>query len=63
MPEADANNKINCEVGAAIFIERPIAITMRGTNTTPPPIPNRLEIIPAKKLAPIAKTIICFERL
>ena len=27
----------------------PIPITINGTNTIPPPIPNKLEIIPAKK--------------
>ena len=41
----------------------PIPITMSGTNTTPPPIPNKLEIMPAKKLAPAAKTIIEFFKL
>ena len=55
-PEKDANIKINCEVGAARFIEIPSATTINGTKIRPPPIPNRLDIIPAKKLAPAEKT-------
>jgi len=55
-PEKDANIKINCEVGAARFIEIPSATTINGTKIKPPPIPNRLDIIPAKKLAPAEKT-------
>ena len=39
----------------------PIPATINGTKIIPPPIPKKEEIIPAKKLAPIAKTIICFE--
>ena len=63
MPDAAANMRINCDVGAASLIESPIAITIKGTNTVPPPIPNKLEIIPAKKLVPTASTIICLDRL
>ena len=55
-PEKDANIKMNCEVGAARFIEIPSATTINGTKIRPPPIPNRLDIIPAKKLAPAEKT-------
>ena len=47
---------MNCEVGAARFIEIPSATTINGTKIKPPPIPNRLDIIPAKKLAPAEKT-------
>ena len=47
---------MNCEVGAARFIEIPSATTISGTKIRPPPIPNRLDIIPAKKLAPAEKT-------
>ena len=54
-PEKDANIKMNCEVGAARFIEIPSATTINGTKIRPPPIPNRLDIIPAKKLAPAEK--------
>jgi hypothetical protein len=39
--------RINCEVGAAKYIVNPRIIIIKGTNTTPPPIPNKLEIIPA----------------
>jgi len=46
---------MNCEVGAARFIEIPSATTINGTKIRPPPIPNRLDIIPAKKLAPAKK--------
>ena len=55
-PEKDANIRMNCEVGAARFIEIPSATTINGTKIRPPPIPNRLDIIPAKKLAPAEKT-------
>ena len=55
-PEKDANIKMNCDVGAARFIEIPSATTINGTKIRPPPIPNRLDIIPAKKLAPAEKT-------
>ena len=55
-PENDANIKMNCEVGAARFIDIPSATTINGTKIRPPPIPNRLDIIPAKKLAPAEKT-------
>jgi len=55
-PEKDANIKINCEVGAARFIDIPSATTINGTKIRPPPIPNRLDITPAKKLAPAEKT-------
>ena len=54
-PEKDANIKMNCEVGAARFIEIPSATTINGTKIRPPPIPKRLDIIPAKKLAPAEK--------
>ena len=54
-PEKDANIKMNCEVGAARFIEIPSATTINGTKIKPPPIPNKLDIIPAKKLAPAEK--------
>ena len=47
---------MNCEVGAARFIEIPSATTINGTKIKPPPIPNKLDIIPAKKLAPAEKT-------
>ena len=47
---------MNCEVGAARFIEIPSTTTINGTKIRPPPIPNRLDIIPAKKLAPAEKT-------
>ena len=53
----------SCDVGAAFLIEIPIPITISGTNTTPPPIPNKLDIIPAKKLAPATKIIIKFFKL
>ena len=55
-PEKDANIKMNCDVGAARFIEIPSATTINGTKIRPPPIPNRLDIIPAKKLAAAEKT-------
>ena len=61
MPDRDANNKINCEVGAALFIDIPIPTTIKGTKIIPPPIPKNEEIIPAKKLDPIIKIINCFE--
>ena len=48
--------RINCEVGAARFIEIPSATTINGTKIKPPPTPKRLDIIPAKKLAPAEKT-------
>ena len=54
---------MNWDVGAAVFMVRPIAITINGTKIIPPPIPNKPEKIPAKKLAPMASNIICFERL
>jgi len=47
---------MNCDVGAARFIEIPSATTINGTKIRPPPIPNKLDIIPAKKLAPAEKT-------
>jgi len=47
---------MNCEVGAARFIEIPRATTISGTKISPPPTPKRLDIIPAKKLAPAEKT-------
>jgi len=43
-------------VGAARFIEIPRATTISGTKISPPPTPKRLDIIPAKKLAPAEKT-------
>ena len=49
---------MNWDVGAAFFILIPIATTNKGTKIIPPPIPKKLEIIPAKKLAPIASIII-----
>ena len=43
-------------MGAARFIEIPSATTINGTKIKPPPTPKRLDIIPAKKLAPAEKT-------
>ena len=60
-PDNDENNKINCEVGAAFFIAIPIPITIKGTKIIPPPIPKNADIIPAKKLVPTAKIIICVD--
>ena len=60
-PDREANKSIIWDVGAAFFIAIPIPTTISGTKIIPPPIPKKEEIIPAKKLAPIAKTIICFE--
>ena len=54
-PEKDANIRMNCDVGAARFIDIPSATTINGTKIRPPPIPNKLDIIPAKKLAPAEK--------
>ena len=62
-PLSDANIKTSCDVGAAFLIEMPIPITISGTNITPPPIPNKPEIIPAKKLDPAVKIIIEFFKL
>jgi len=47
---------MNCDVGAARFIEIPSATTINGTKIRPPPIPKRLDTTPAKKLAPAEKT-------
>ena len=55
-PEKDANIRMNCEVGAARFMDIPSTTTINGTKIRPPPIPNRLDIIPAKKLVPAEKT-------
>ena len=46
-PTKDVIIKTNCDVGTAKYIVNPIIIIIRGTNTTPPPIPNKLEINPA----------------
>ena len=46
-PTKDVIMSINCEVGAAKYIVNPRIIIIKGTNTTPPPIPNKLEMIPA----------------
>ena len=37
IPDSDANSKINCEVGAALFIDIPIPTTIKGTKIIPPP--------------------------
>lgn len=46
-PTNDVIIKTNCEVGAAKYIVNPTITIIKGTNMTPPPIPNKLEIIPA----------------
>lgn len=46
-PTKDVIIKTNWEVGAARCIVNPTITIIKGTNMTPPPIPNKLEIIPA----------------
>ena len=50
-PTIDVIIRTNWDVGAARCIVNPIIIIINGTNMTPPPIPNRLDMIPATKVA------------
>ena len=47
VPTRDVDNSANCDVGTAEDIFIPMINTNKGTKSTPPPIPNKLEIIPA----------------
>ena len=42
---------VNCDVGAARCILSPSTSSIAGTNIIPPPTPNRLDMIPAPKVA------------
>ena len=48
------NNSANCEVGAARDMPIPSTATNTGTNMIPPPIPKKLDTIPAPRLAAAA---------
>jgi hypothetical protein len=48
-PTSEVINSASCEFGPALNIDTPSIITIEGTKIIPPPIPKRLEIIPAVK--------------
>jgi hypothetical protein len=47
VPTKDVDINANCAVGTADVMFIPEINTSNGTKITPPPIPNRLEIMPA----------------